>query len=460
MKFIDVLSLILGIVVAVAYLYQIVYFMVGIGDEVRFRLITSKKPPLPPPDGAGKNRYAFAIAARNEENVIDQLIESLQRQTYPSELFDIFVIADNCDDNTAEVAREAGAYVYERTDPVKKRKGYALTDLFEHIKEDFGGYGAYDGYIIFDADNIADKNFLREMDKEFCKGCRVITSYRNSKNYGTNWITSGYSIAFMREAQYLNRPRRIFNSSATVSGTGYLFSYEILEENGGWPYHLLSEDYAFTADLIVKGEKIGYTGNAMFYDEQPVKFKQSWTQRIRWTRGFYQVLWTYGKGILSNLFKDGSMFLSRYDIFMFLAPSLLFNVATVALSVLAIILNIVDMQAASAMSADVGLSFLSGLLGYYALNFVQGFITVISEWKKIKATTGRKIASMFTYPLYMFTYIPISLVALLVKPQWNTIKHHTAKTIEDFNYDAVQVTHDFSHEGLNQNEEIIKESLD
>lgn len=454
MEFIEVLSLVLGIIFACAYLYQIVYFLVGIGAEARERLAGTKKR-LPVSEyGTQSKRYAFVIAARNEANVISDLIGSLKNQTYPSELFDIFVIADNCDDDTADVARQAGAYVYERTNTEKMRKGYALSDLFEHIREDFGGYGAYDGYIIFDADNIVEKNYLVEMDREFVKGRRIITSYRNSKNYGVNWITSGYSVAFMREAQYLNRPRRILHSSATVSGTGYLFSSEILEEMGGWHYHLLTEDYGFTADLITKGEKIGYAQNAMFYDEQPTGFKQSWTQRVRWTRGFYQVLFRYGKGLIKSMFKDRSMFLSRYDIFMFLAPSFLFNLVTVALSVLAIVLNIIDMQKASSMGPDVILSFISGLAGFYALNLVQGFIVVASEWNEIRATSGRKIASIFTYPLFMFTYIPISLVALFVRPQWNPIAHNKVDSLEDFNKEGVQTAREISGARVKSPEEI------
>ena len=432
MELVNGISTGLGIFVFIAFFYQIIYFLVGMGAEARTRLITSKRPPLPEPESAKTNRYAFVIAARNEAGVIAQLIESIHLQDYPSELIDILVIADNCSDRTAAIANEAGAIVYERNDKSKLGKGYALTELFKSVKKDYG-YDNWDGYIIFDADNIIDKNFLSEMDKEFCAGNRIITGYRNSKNFGDNWITAGYSVAFMREAQYLNRPRKILHSSATVSGTGYLFSHEILEENDGWIYHLLTEDLEFTADTIVKGEKIAYAPGAMFYDEQPTGFKQSWMQRLRWTRGFYQVIFHYGKGLLGNLFKDRSMVLSRYDLFMFLAPSLLFNIATVSLSVLALILNIIDMQKAAAMGPDVALSIVSGIAGYYALNFAQAFVTVISEWKKIKATNGKKIASMFTYPIFMFTYIPLSLCALFVRPQWTPIAHKDAKSIEDIN---------------------------
>ena len=455
MKLIEILSLILFIIWAIFYLYQIIYFMVGIGAEIRTRFITSKQPAPPLPEGIGKRRYAFTIAARNEEDVITQLIESLQQQTYPSELFDIFVIADNCDDNTADVARAAGAYVYERTNPEKRKKGYALSELFDHIKKDFGGYRAYDGYIIFDADNIADKNYLKEIDKEFCKGRRVITGYRNSKNFGTNWITSGYSIGFIREAQYLNRPRMILNASAAAPGTGYLISSEILEEKNGWHYHSLSEDYEFTSDLITEGEKIGYTCDAVYYDEQPETFKQSWTQRIRWTRGFFQVLFKYGKGLLKNMFKDKSMFLARYDILMFLAPSLILNLVTAALSIFTVVLYIVDAQTANSMTSDVIMSFVGGLVGFYVTNLFQGAVTVFTEWNKIRATKGRKIAAIFTYPLFMFTYIPISFVALLVRPQWNTIKHHTVESIEDFNKDNVQTVRDFTRVNITPPKDMI-----
>ena len=163
-------------------------------------------------------RFAVLIAARNEELVIGPLINSLLEQEYPAELYDIYVIPNNCTDNTAEIARSCGAIVYERFNKVLVGKGYALDYAFNKIKEDEGDYTAYDGYFIFDADNVIDRNYVREMNKTFDQGYRVVTSYRNSKNFDTNWITSGYSLWFCREAKYLNNPRMILKTSCAVSG--------------------------------------------------------------------------------------------------------------------------------------------------------------------------------------------------------------------------------------------------
>ena len=119
------------------------------------------------------------------------------------------------------------------------------------------------------------------MNKVFDSGYKVVTSYRNSKNYDTNWITAGYSLQFIREAKYLNNPRMMIKTSCAVSGTGYLVDSSIIKKNHGWKCNLLTEDIEFTVTNILDGEKVGYCEDAMFYDEQPTTFKQSWNQRMR-----------------------------------------------------------------------------------------------------------------------------------------------------------------------------------
>lgn len=153
---------------------------------------------------AGKeHRFAVLVAARNEQNVISQLIESIQLQDYPKDMVDIYVVADNCDDDTAGEAARKGAYAYERFNKQEVGKGYALNYLLEEMKKD-GKCKLYDGFFVFDADNLLDKHYIKEMNRTFCDGYRVITSYRNTKNFGTNWLTSGYGLWFMHEAQWLN----------------------------------------------------------------------------------------------------------------------------------------------------------------------------------------------------------------------------------------------------------------
>lgn len=105
------------------------------------------------------------------------------------------------------------------------------------------------------------------MNKTFGLGFEAITSYRNSKNYGTNWISAGYSLWFLREAKYLNNARLELNTSCAISGTGFLLSRKLVEENGGWKHHLLTEDVEFSVDSVIQGKKIGYCSTAMLYDE-------------------------------------------------------------------------------------------------------------------------------------------------------------------------------------------------
>ena len=286
-----------------------------------------------------KYKYGVLISARNESAVIAQLIQSIKQQNYPKKLITVFVVADNCTDHTAEIARQAGAVVYERFNKEQVGKGYALDWLLKNIAKDYGE-DAFDGYFVFDADNILDENYVAEMNKVFGSGYRVITSYRNSKNYGDNWISAGYALWFLREAKYINNARMMLGTSCAVSGTGFLVSREVFEKNGGWKHHLLTEDIEFSTDCIVQGERIGYCNSAIIYDEQPTTFKASWNQRLRWSKGFYQVFFNYGGKLCKNIFKKHSF--AAYDMFMTIAPGVLLTLATFAIGIAGVIYALVN----------------------------------------------------------------------------------------------------------------------
>ena len=263
---------------------------------------------------AKKNhRYAVVVSARNESAVIGDLIHSIKVQNYPTELIDVFVIADNCTDNTADVAREAGAIVFKRFNTEQVGKGYALDYGFKIIRSQYADRG-YEAYFVFDADNVLDVNYFREMNKTFDNGAKASTSYRNSKNYDSNWISAGYAVWFLREAKFLNQARLTLNTSCAVSGTGFFIAADIIEKNDGWRWHLLTEDIEFSANSILEGIRIAYTPTAVLYDEQPVTFRDSWNQRFRWAKGFYQVFWHYGARLAKGVFTNpkGSRF-ACYD---------------------------------------------------------------------------------------------------------------------------------------------------
>ncbi len=412
MKAIIIFNFIISMVFTLCYAYQFFYVLVGLLKKHEYH--PSKK----------NHKYAVVISARNEASVIGNLIQSINHQSYPSELIDIFVIADNCTDDTALVARGEGAIVYERFNESLIGKGYALDWFFDKLKADHTE-DEYEAYIIFDADNVLDREFITEINKVFDRGYPIVTSYRNSKNYGKNWITAGYSLWFLREAKYLNGPRMLLGTSCAISGTGFLVSSEIIKENNGWIHHLLTEDIEFTTDSIIKGRKIGYSPNSILYDEQPTKFSQSYTQRLRWSKGFYQVFMNYGKRLLCGIFKKN---FGCYDMLMTLMPAMLLTLISVAVNIIAIPLGIIS-QSSELMALMKVLG--QTLFSFYTIFFVLGFITTITEWKQIYCSKIKKILYMFTFPLFMMTYVPISIIALFKKVEWSPIKHTVSVSVSD-----------------------------
>lgn len=284
METLKTINFIIAVIFFVCYTYQFLYIPVP--------WLRKEKPHGP----AKANRYAVLICARNEQRVIGDLIASLRGQTYDQSLLSIFVLADNCTDDTAMVARVAGAHVYERFNQVRVGKGYALQELLEHLEQDYPR--GFDGYFVFDADNILAPNYVEAMNRTFSDGHEIITSFRNSKNYGDNWISAGYALWFLRESRYLNHARFLLGTSCAVSGTGFLFSRQVLEETGPWPFHLLTEDIQFSVDQVTRGRKIAFCPDAVLYDEQPTTFRQSWNQRLRWSKGYLQVFRGYGAKLL------------------------------------------------------------------------------------------------------------------------------------------------------------------
>ena len=403
MKPIELINFIIICLFFICYSYQFFYIPVSL-----FKKPKAHREPKP-------HRFAVLIAARNERSVIGELIDSINAQDYPAHLINIFVIADNCTDDTALIAQEHGAVVYTRRDSLHVGKGYALNFLLEQIARDYPA-GFFDAFLVLDADNVIAPNYITEMNKTFSDGYGIITSYRNSKNYGDNWISAGYALWFLREARYLNNTRMLLGSSCAVSGTGFLFSREILERCGGWNFFLLTEDIEFSIDNVVRGEKIGYCGTAVLYDEQPTSFRQSWRQRLRWSRGYLQVFSRYGGRLMRGIF-HGSF--SCYDMAMNIMPAAVLTGLSVAVNLTAAAANFYiggDLRV-------LGLSVLQTLVNLYMTLFVIGSITTITEWKQIHCSSGKKLLYALTFPVFMFTYVPITVASLFCDVQWQPIRH-------------------------------------
>lgn len=411
METIKLINFIIATVFFVCYSYQFAYILVP--------YLKKEKPHKP----AELHRYAVLISARNEELVIGNLLDSISAQDYPSSLVRVFVVADNCTDKTAKVARAHGAIVYERFNDKLVGKGYALEYLLDRIGEEYGD--VFDAYMVFDADNLLSEDYISRMNETFSDGYRIITSYRNSKNYGDNWISAGYALCFLREAKYLNNARYLLGTSCAVSGTGFMFSREILKSCGGWPFHLLVEDIEFTIHNIVSGEKVGYCPRAVLYDEQPTKFSQSWKQRMRWARGYIQILRKYGGRLLHGIFAKRSF--SCFDMTMNIAPAVILSFLGIIINVGAAVYSVLNGGGTDVLLQSFGQLILNTCL----MMFIIGAITTISEWKNIYCSTPKKILYAFTFPLFMLTYLPICIVALFHPVKWEPIVHDRVRTLRE-----------------------------
>ncbi|CUN46665.1 Poly-beta-1%2C6-N-acetyl-D-glucosamine synthase [Turicibacter sanguinis] len=409
MEKIILINLVIAIIFCICYSYQFLYVIVSLMKKDK------------PHQETKAHRFAVLIAARNEETVINHLIDSINTQTYDQGEVTVFVVADNCTDQTAACARKMGAIVYERFDQTKIGKGHAMEFLLNQMEKD---YAPFDGYFVFDADNVLDQNYILEMNKTFSDGYDIITSYRNSKNYGDNWISSGYAIWFLWESEFLNRGRMLLGTSCAVSGTGFFFSRRIIEKYGGWKFFLLTEDIQFTVDNVLSGEKIGYCRQAMLYDEQPVKFQQSFRQRMRWAKGFFQVFHRYGLDLFKGSLQRNT---SCYDMLMVIMPAIILTLFTLIFNGSMILFGDYTTYQDDLIMMMMGRMILNM---YFMLVFIAT-VTTATQWKNIHTTSFKKLAYIFTFPFFMFTYIPITIVAFFKKVEWQPIEHSRAKTLAE-----------------------------
>lgn len=276
----DIVYNITAIFQILVFIITIYYLFLGVFGVYRKKEVKNYTP---------KNKFAMIVAAHNEEVVIGKLIESMKNQNYPKELFDIFVIADNCDDKTAEIARGYGVTVCERTNNEQKGKGFALEWMFGKL---FEMDQQYDAVTIFDADNVLHKDFLKEINSKMQEGYNVVQGYIDSKNPEDSWIATSYSIAFWSQNRMFQLARNNIGFSNQIGGTGFSIAIDTLKKLG-WGVSCLTEDLEFTCKLILNGEKVGWAHDARIYDEKPLKLKQSWVQRRRWMQGFTDVATRY-----------------------------------------------------------------------------------------------------------------------------------------------------------------------
>ena len=404
------LSYALAAITTVCYFYQIVYLVLP---------LLKKQRPL---ESKERRRYAILIAARNEEAVLPHLLASIRQQDYPAELISTFVVADNCTDRTAEVAEAGGAKVFRRSSTTRIGKGYALNFLLSRI-DLAEGLDSFDAFLIFDADNLLMPDYISQINKVCSNGFEAFCGYRNSKNFGSNWISQGYALWYLHDSCHLNQSRMLLGTTCAVNGTGFGFTRQLLQRMGGWNFFTLTEDIEFSTWCATRGIRISYCRDAMVFDEQPENFIQSWRQRTRWTQGGLQVSIRYAGDLLKGLFKGPR---TAYASFETATLSLWgYGMGVICCGIALLVTFLAERW------LGLGKAILLGLAGTYSSMFVIGALTLLTEWRRIRAATNKKVQAMFTFPLFMMTFIPIALTAVFRKFQWQPISHTVAISAEE-----------------------------
>ncbi len=394
------------------------------------------------PDTLNKHKYGIIISARNESLVIGNLIDSIHKQDYGEENLTIFVVADNCTDNTAEIARSMGCVVYERFDKAHARKGYALEYLFEQIEKDYG-IRSFDGYVFFDADNLLSKDFITQINKPFDQGSSIVVGYRNTKNFDRNFISAGYGIHFYTSTVMYHRPRLWLGLSTHIAGTGYLVSSEILKD--GWHHTCLTEDTEFTLTSVAEGEKIVFCEDAEFFDEQPYELKVMIRQRMRWVKGrLFAFLTNCGK-LLSGIKQLGRKGFSCYDMFVYSFPSsTYYGFRSFVCPILKYTFGFFwSLFTAKGITSAAGIDgsasagvfmafwiFIEPKIRKWILNIIKNSLVVIREHKKIRCGFFKLIFYLILSPWFDAIGAPLAIFSLFTSSEWKPIKHDEAITID------------------------------
>ncbi len=356
------------------------------------------------------HRFMAIIPAHNEENVVENLIKSLKKQDYPKELYDIYVIADNCTDKTAQIAKNAGAIVYERFDSMHKTKGAALNwFLAQKIEED----APYDAFCIFDADNVVDINFIKNMNKKLCQGETVVQGYRDIKNPTDSWVTAGYAIFYWTMNRFYHLARYNIGLSPLINGTGFMVRFDQIKPEG-WNTKTLTEDIEFSLKQIIKGKKLGWARDAIVYDEQPVDFKQSWSQRSRWTVGHIQCMKEYTTKLALAVKEHKTVM--NFDGLLYIVGSIPIFVASIAL----LLINSLLYLGSGLSLVQLMESYVRYVIPTFLLPVFTAMLIMKMEHKPIRPM----VKGLICYPLFLGSWLLINFKCLFKRETtWEKIEH-------------------------------------
>jgi len=386
------------------------YFLISLTGWLRRAEAPADR--LPP-----RHRFALIVPSHNEERVVGKIVANLRAMQYPQNLYDIFVIADNCSDRTAQIARAAGAQVMERVDAVRRGKGFSLEWMFRRL---FQLDTTYDAVCIFDADNLASPNFLAEMNKHLSLGHKVVQGYLDSKNPFDSWISANNSIAFWIANRMFQLPRYYLGLSCVLGGTGMMIATDVLQEIG-WGATCLTEDLEFTIKVALRGMKVYWAHDAIVYDEKPLTLQQSVVQRVRWMQGQADCIARFLRPLIVKA--AGKRDWVALDLALYLVQPLVV-VLNFFCMLGGLLFAALNPQPLSGAALDLAPALFLGLL------YINVIFLILERHYSLKT-----LAFFATFPIYNLTWAPIVLKGFKNRKrrEWSHTVHSRALDMVEMN---------------------------
>lgn len=367
--------------------------------------------------------FSILIPARDESAVIEDLLDSIQKQSIKIPSKDIYVIIESREDPTYNIAKKRGISIVVRKGRIH-RKGYALEEAVTQILKK-GKH--YDLYFIFDADNVLSETFIEEMFISYKQGFEIAAGCRCPKNARDSIVAAASSLIFLLLNSILNKDRMKKNRGVILSGTGFYLSGTLIEKLHGYPFHTLTEDYELSLYSTIHNIASTYNEKAIYYDEQPISLKQSMIQRTRWIKGFFEVRRKYVEKLRKALIKKDF-------------PSGILNDLIGITPVIFLLIGVSFYLGYNLFCIITCLLFRSSLifqflftfgmtlfLLYFLLQILTLFI-MIYEKEHLNLSFGMYVRLLFYHPIFLSTYIHCAIKALFSKRlEWIKIEHYGNK---------------------------------
>ncbi len=379
------------------------------------------------PHSEKKSKFAILIAARNESNVISNILESLNKQTYPREFFEAYVIVESEDDPTIEIVKKYGYqyFVRDRLDDSRRTKGFALQECIDYLwRENI----QYDAYMIFDADNVLEPKYIEVMNDVRQMGVQVGLGYRNFTNADTNWVTANCAVMFSYMNQITSYGRSIIFHKATLMGTGYFVDDSLIREIGEWIFTGMTEDIQLTTYCYYHDIYMMYYPAVCFYDEQASDMKTVHNQHVRWLAGYMEPRNFMKKvGVKKDYHPSRLQKMMTDEFRIGILPLVIFNIISVLVIAAGIVFGV--------FSALYGVDYQTGIIFataafqasiLYMIFVLVAMLAIIRNRKYLKLSPKNQILCILTYMFYFYDFL-WAFFDLLTHPKkkksWVRIDH-------------------------------------